>query len=59
VQVFSLKRAQIALSIDELPTKWYNISPDLPTKLPPPYRPLEFQKRLSMVEQQQPIKKQG
>ncbi|HUK49916.1 MAG TPA: hypothetical protein VLV18_02675 [Terriglobales bacterium] len=31
----SLKQAQIALPIDELPTKWYNIAPDLPTKLPP------------------------
>jgi tryptophan synthase beta chain len=36
-----LKQAQIALPIDELPSKWYNILPDLPTKLPPPKDPAE------------------
>jgi len=36
-----LKQAQIALPVDELPSKWYNILPDLPTKLPPPKDPPE------------------
>jgi tryptophan synthase beta chain len=30
---------QIWLSADELPTKWYNILPDLPEPLPPPKEP--------------------
>jgi tryptophan synthase beta chain len=34
-----LKRAQIALPVDELPDKWYNVLPDLPVKLPPPKDP--------------------
>ena len=44
-----MKRAQIALSIDELPTKWYNISPDLPTKLPPPKEPGEGESRMEAL----------
>jgi tryptophan synthase beta chain len=34
-----MEKNQIALSIDELPTKWYNIAPDLPEPLPPPKEP--------------------
>jgi tryptophan synthase beta chain len=34
-----MKVDQIALSIDEFPTKWYNIIPDLPEPLPPPKEP--------------------
>jgi tryptophan synthase beta chain len=34
-----LKQSQIALPIEELPNKWYNILPDLPTKLSPPKDP--------------------
>lgn len=30
---------QITLPIDEFPTKWYNIIPDLPEPLPPPKEP--------------------
>ena len=30
---------QIALPVDELPTKWYNIMSDLPEPLPPPKEP--------------------
>jgi tryptophan synthase beta chain len=30
---------QIALSVDKLPTKWYNIVSDLPEPLPPPKEP--------------------
>ncbi|MEM3788431.1 MAG: TrpB-like pyridoxal phosphate-dependent enzyme [Candidatus Bathyarchaeia archaeon] len=32
-------RSQISLPVDELPTKWYNILPDLPEPLPPPKEP--------------------
>jgi tryptophan synthase beta chain len=34
-----MKPDQIALPIDEFPTKWYNIIPDLPEPLPPPKEP--------------------
>jgi len=34
-----MKPDQIALQIDEFPTKWYNIMPDLPEPLPPPKEP--------------------
>ncbi|HVP41118.1 MAG TPA: TrpB-like pyridoxal phosphate-dependent enzyme [Candidatus Krumholzibacteriaceae bacterium] len=34
-----MDKNQIALSVDELPTKWYNIVPDLPEPLPPPKEP--------------------
>jgi len=34
-----MKHDQIALSIEEFPTKWYNIVPDLPEPLPPPKEP--------------------
>jgi tryptophan synthase beta chain len=30
---------QITLPIDEFPTKWYNVMPDLPEPLPPPKEP--------------------
>ncbi|MEM3696287.1 MAG: TrpB-like pyridoxal phosphate-dependent enzyme [Candidatus Bathyarchaeia archaeon] len=34
-----MEKNQINLPIDELPTKWYNIIPDLPEPLPPPKEP--------------------
>jgi len=34
-----MRQNQISLSVDELPTKWYNIIPDLPEPLPPPREP--------------------
>ncbi len=34
-----MEKDQIALPLDELPTKWYNIMPDLPEPLPPPKEP--------------------
>jgi len=34
-----MEKDQIALPVDELPTKWYNIVPDLPEPLPPPKEP--------------------
>jgi tryptophan synthase beta chain len=37
--VTAMEKDQIALPIDELPTKWYNIMPDLPEPLPPPKEP--------------------
>jgi tryptophan synthase beta chain len=45
-RVSELKQAQIQLPIDELPSKWYNIVPDLPVKLPPPKDPPEGESRL-------------
>jgi len=49
-------RNQISLSVDELPTKWYNIIPDLPKPLPPPKEPetgplrMEFLKKTMIKE---------
>ena len=34
-----MENNQITLSVNELPTKWYNIMPDLPEPLPPPKEP--------------------
>jgi len=34
-----MDKNQIALPVDELPTKWYNIAPDLTEPLPPPKEP--------------------
>jgi len=34
-----MDKNQFQLSVDELPTKWYNIIPDLPEPLPPPKEP--------------------
>jgi len=34
-----MEKNQIILPVDELPTKWYNIIPDLPEPLPPPKEP--------------------
>ena len=49
-QVCRLKQAQIQLRIDELPTRWYNIMPDLPVKLPPPKDPAEGESRLRALD---------
>jgi tryptophan synthase beta chain len=40
-----LKR-QFRLTVDELPTRWYNIIPDLPEPLPPPMDPDEGPSRV-------------
>lgn len=37
--VIFMEKDQIALPVDEFPTKWYNITPDLPEPLPPPKEP--------------------
>lgn len=44
-----MKVAQISLPIDELPNKWYNIQPDLPTKLPPPKEPDSGESRMQAL----------
>ena len=44
-----MKRAQIALPVDELPTTWYNVLPDLPAKLPSPKDPGEGESRLQAL----------
>ena len=40
---------QIRLSLDDLPTKWYNILPDLPEPLPPPKEPEEGPSRMEFL----------
>lgn len=44
-----MKQAQIALSVDELPTKWYNVIPDLPVRLPSPKEPADGESRLEAL----------
>ncbi len=44
-----MKQAQIALSVDELPTKWYNVIPDLPVRLPSPKDPADGESRLEAL----------
>jgi len=44
-----LKQAQITLPIEELPTRWYNIIPDLPNKLSPPKEPPEGESRIQAL----------
>ncbi len=47
--VCALKQAQIQLAIDDLPSKWYNIVPDLTVKLPSPKDPEEGESRLQAL----------
>jgi len=44
-----LDKAQIALPVDELPRKWYNIIPDMPVKPPPPKDPDHGASRLEAL----------
>lgn len=44
-----MKQAQIQLSIDELPSKWYNIIPDLPGGLPSPKEPEDGESRMQAL----------
>ena len=44
-----MKPAQIGLSVDELPNKWYNIVPDLPVKLPSPKEPGDGESRIETL----------
>jgi len=45
----NLRNNQILLPVDEMPTKWYNIIPDLPKPLPPPKEPEEGPSRLEFL----------
>ena len=40
---------QFRLTVDELPTRWYNIQPDLPEPLPPPMDPEEGPSRVEQL----------
>lgn len=44
-----MEKNQIPLPIDELPTKWYNIIPDLPEPLPPPKEPENGPSRMEFL----------
>jgi tryptophan synthase beta chain len=44
-----MEKTQIALSVDDLPTKWYNIAPDLPEPLPQPKEPETGPSRLEFL----------
>ena len=44
-----MENNQITLSIDALPTKWYNIAPDLPEPLPQPKEPENGPSRLDFL----------
>ena len=44
-----MKQAQIQLSIGDLPSKWYNIVPDLPGGLPSPKEPGDGESRLQAL----------
>src|SRR5271157_325039 len=44
-----MKPDQIALPIEEFPTKWYNIMPDLPEPLPPPKEPENGPSRMEFL----------
>jgi tryptophan synthase beta chain len=44
-----MNKNQIALPVDELPTKWYNIAPDLLEPLPPPKEPETGPSRLEFL----------
>ena len=41
-----VSKRQFRLTVDELPTRWYNIIPDLPEPLPPPMDPEEGPSRV-------------
>jgi tryptophan synthase beta chain len=41
-----INKRQVNLSLDEMPTRWYNIQPDLPEPLPPPKDPENGESRI-------------
>jgi tryptophan synthase beta chain len=45
----SAEPRQFRLSVEELPTRWYNIQPDLPEPLPPPMDPDEGPSRVEQL----------
>jgi len=42
--------SQISLPVDDLPKKWYNITPDLPEPLPPPKEPENGSSRMEFLK---------
>lgn len=44
-----MQKSHISLPVDEMPTQWYNIIPDLPEPLPPPKEPHEGPSRLEFL----------
>jgi len=49
--ILESKSTSVILKEDELPTKWYNIQPDLPEPLPPPKDPEEGPSRLKQLSE--------
>ncbi len=47
--VTKMEKDQIVLPLDEFPTKWYNIVPDLPEPLPPPKEPESGPSRMDFL----------
>ena len=41
---------QIVLTPDEIPTKWYNIVPEIPGGLPPPKEPEDGESRMQALQ---------
>lgn len=46
----ALNPDQIALTPDELPTRWYNVVPDIPGGLPPPKEPGDGESRMQALQ---------
>ncbi|MGQ9566274.1 MAG: TrpB-like pyridoxal phosphate-dependent enzyme [Candidatus Bathyarchaeales archaeon] len=44
-----MQKNQFQLPVDEFPTKWYNIIPDLPEPLPPPKEPEDGHSRMEYL----------
>ena len=44
-----INKRQVNLSLDEMPTQWYNIQPDLPEPLPPPKDPESGESRIKKL----------
>ncbi|MFN4182190.1 MAG: TrpB-like pyridoxal phosphate-dependent enzyme [bacterium] len=43
------EKRQVNVKPEEMPTRWYNILPDLPERLPPPKDPEEGESRLALL----------
>jgi len=49
-QSATMKPDQIVLTPDELPTRWYNVVPDIPGGLPPPKEPGDGESRMEALK---------
>lgn len=49
VHIELLKSDQVSLPPDEIPTRWYNIVPDIPGGLPPPKEPGDGESRMDAL----------